>query len=244
VISYRGKQSYPSWQRAKDYYTEGLLLWLDIDTRIQELTHGRRSLDDFTRAFGGVADGRMEPLAYTFDDVVRTLNDVAPFDWGPALRATLDRHGPGAPLDGLVRAGWHLAYAGDYSAADRANDTANGNDSFLYSLGLALGKSGNVDEVYWDSVAFKAGIGRDMTIVAVDERAYTAAGLREAIKAAQTTPSAKIKLLVRDQDLFRTVAVDYHGGLRYPRLERVAGAPDRLARIFRPRTARISSKAR
>jgi len=94
IINYRGRVSYVSWQRGKDYYTEGLLLWLDVDTRIRELSRGKRSLDDFAKAFFGAHDGRLEPLTYTFDDVVTTLNAVVPHDWAALLRARLDGHGP------------------------------------------------------------------------------------------------------------------------------------------------------
>ncbi len=37
-----------------------------------------------------------------------------------------------------------------------------------------------------------------------------------------------IKLLLKREDQFVTVTLDYHGGLRYPHLERVATTPDRL----------------
>ncbi|MEY2918946.1 MAG: hypothetical protein RL261_251, partial [Pseudomonadota bacterium] len=87
IVNYRGRQSYESWQRGKDYYTEGIFVWLDVDTRIRELTRGRRSLDDFARAFYGVEDGRIEPLTYTVDDVIATLNAIAPYDWATMLRS-------------------------------------------------------------------------------------------------------------------------------------------------------------
>lgn len=41
-----------SWSRSADDYPEGELIWLDVDTLIRERSHGRRSLDDFARAFG------------------------------------------------------------------------------------------------------------------------------------------------------------------------------------------------
>ncbi|TNY02944.1 hypothetical protein, partial [Escherichia coli] len=88
-----------------DYYPESMLLWLDADTLIRERSNGRRSLDDLARAFFCVQDGRITPLPYTFDDVVATLNPVLPHDWRAFLRERLDRHGPGAPLDGLTRSG-------------------------------------------------------------------------------------------------------------------------------------------
>jgi predicted metalloprotease with PDZ domain len=96
--------------------------------------------------------------------------------------------------------------------------------------------------VYWGSIAFEAGIGRDMTVVAVNGRAYAAAVLREAIKAAHIGAATPIDLLVRDQDLYRTVRIDYHDGPRYPRLERAADAADRLGEILKPRTRKVPVK--
>jgi predicted metalloprotease with PDZ domain len=237
AILYRGLQSYPSWQRGKDYYTEGALLWLDVDTRIRELTRGRRSLDDFARRFFGVADGRIEPQTYTFEDVVATLDAVAPFDWARLLRERLDGHGPGAPLEGLARSGWRIVYAEEPTDVARTVDTANESDNFLFSLGFAVGKAGKLKEVYWDSPAFRAGLAPGMSVIAVNGRAYSAPLLREAIKDAQADPARKTELILRNADTYRTVSLDYHGGLRYPRLERIDGTEDRLAAILKPRTS-------
>jgi predicted metalloprotease with PDZ domain len=57
LITPRRPLSWLSWQRTEDYYTEGELLWLDIDTRIRELTRDKRSLDDFARAFFSGSSG-------------------------------------------------------------------------------------------------------------------------------------------------------------------------------------------
>ena len=46
---------------------------------------------------------------------------------------------------------------------------------------------------------------------------------------------ATITLLIRNGDRFRTVVFDYHGGLRYPRLERIEGTRDRIGDILSPR---------
>jgi predicted metalloprotease with PDZ domain len=236
IIFYRGTQSYPSWQRGKDYYTEGLLLWLDVDTRIRELTRGRRSLDDFARAFFGVRDGDVAPLTYTFEDVVASLNAVAQYDWAAMLRARLDEHAPGAPLAGIERGGWRLAYRDEPTEAIKASDTANGTENFLYSIGVTLAKDGKVTEVYWDSPAFAAGVAPQMIVVAVNGRAYSAKLLREALKASQADRSQPVELLLRKSDTYSTVKLDYHDGLRYPHLERVESTPDRLGEILRPRT--------
>jgi predicted metalloprotease with PDZ domain len=242
ILFYRGTQSYPSWQRAKDYYSEGALLWLDVDTRIRELTRGQRSLDDFARGFFGVADGRVTPLTYTFEDVVAALAAVAPFDWGPYFRARLEGHGPGAPLEGLGRGGWRMVYRDTPGEALAAIDAAAELDSFLFSIGLALDKSGTVAEVFWDSPAFAAGIAPRAVVIAVDGRAYTAKLLREAITAARTDPARRIELLVRRGDRYETVELDYHGGLRYPRLERIDGRLDLLTEILTPRTPPVTRR--
>jgi predicted metalloprotease with PDZ domain len=235
IISYDGTQSYPSWQRGRDYYTEGALLWLDVDTRIRELTRGRRSLDDFARSFFGVQDGDTGPLAYTFEDVVAALNAVAPFDWAALLRERVEAHGPGAPLEGLARGGWKLVYTDEPTVFSKTVDSAREIESFTYSLGLAIGKEGKVAEVYWDSPAFAAGVAPGMSLVAVNGRAYSGAILRDAIKAAQADQRLEIEMLLRNDDIYRTVTLPYHGGLRYPRLERLEGTEDRLSAILQPR---------
>ena len=235
ILNYRGRQSYESWQRGKDYYTEGILVWLDVDTRIRELTRGKRSLDDFARAFYGVEDGRIEPLTYTVDDVVAALNAIAPYDWATMLRSRLESHGPGAPLDGLQRGGWRLVFKDEPSPSVKESDSADGTQNFLYSLGVNLGKDGKVGEVFWDGVAFRAGIGPGMTIVAVNGKAYTHTRLKDALKAAKADTQLPTELLVRSADSFRTVRLDYHDGLRYPHLERIEKAPDLLSSILKPR---------
>ncbi len=235
ILNYRGRQSYQSWQRSKDYYTEGLFVWLDVDTKIRELTRGRRSLDDFARAFYGVEDGRIEPLTYTFDDVVATLNSVAPYDWSTMLRTRLDGHGSRAPLEGLERGGWRLVFRDEPSASVKENDSADGTQNFLYSLGVNLGKDGKVGEVFWDSVAFRAGVAPGMTVVAVNGKAYTHTRLKDALKAAKADPQLPTELLVRSADTFRAIRLDYHDGLRYPHLERIEQTPDLLSSIMKPR---------
>ena len=74
-----------SWRRGLDYYPEGELIWLDVDTLIRRQTHGQKSLDDFCRLFYGGPGGPPKVVPYTFDDVVKTLNQVTPYDWEKLL---------------------------------------------------------------------------------------------------------------------------------------------------------------
>jgi predicted metalloprotease with PDZ domain len=151
------------------------------------------------------------------------------------LRTRLDGHGPRAPLEGLERGGWRLVFKDEPSASVKESDAADGTQNFLYSLGVNLGKDGKVGEVFWDSVAFKAGVAPGMTVVAVNGKAYTHARLKDALKAARADPKLPTELLVRSADTFRTIRLDYHDGLRYPHLERIEKTPDLLSSIMKPR---------
>jgi predicted metalloprotease with PDZ domain len=91
---------------------------------------------------------------------------------------------------------------------------------------------GTLGGVGWDSVAFKAGLTPGMQLLAVDGQVYSADKLRDAIKKAEKG-SEPITVLVKDRDQVKTVALDYHGGLRIPHLERVEGTPDRLGEILK-----------
>lgn len=57
IVAARRPRPFSSYQRSEDYYSEGMLIWLDVDSIIRERTGGRRSLDDFARVFFGVYPG-------------------------------------------------------------------------------------------------------------------------------------------------------------------------------------------
>jgi predicted metalloprotease with PDZ domain len=232
IINGRRPLGWSNWQRAEDYYTEGMFIWLDVDTKIREMSGEARSLDDFARAFYGINDGSFVPAFYTFADVVAALNKVQPFDWAPFLRSRLDGHASGAPLDGLARAGWKLVYTDTPSDYSKSTDELRKSTDFSYSLGFAVKQDGGVTAVQWDGVAFRAGLAANSTIVAVNNRAYKGEVLKAAVKAAKDG-KAPIELLVKQGANYRTIALDYHGGLRYPHLEPIAGSKDRLASILK-----------
>jgi predicted metalloprotease with PDZ domain len=233
ILNARRPLGWPNWQRSEDYYVEGMLIWLDIDTRIRELSGERRSLDDFARAFYGVNNGSHLPAFYTFDDVVATLNKIQPYDWAAFLRAKLDGHGPGAPLDGLARAGWKLVYTDTPTDYIKGYDERNKSLDLTYSLGFTVAQDGAVRNVVWDGIGFRAGLAANTTVMAVNDRVYKPELLKAAIKDAKDAKEDKpIRLLVRKGNVLRTIALDYRGGLRYPRLERIPGTRDRLETIF------------
>jgi predicted metalloprotease with PDZ domain len=233
IVNRRGPLAWITWQRAEDYYSEGELIWLDADTLIRELSAGKRSLDDFARRFFGVENGRHAPLTYTFEDLVAAMNAVQPYDWAAFFRTRLEGHGPGAPLDGIGRAGWKLVYTAQETPFYKDVEDYRKAADLSYSLGLSLGSDGRIVNVCWEGPAFKAGLTEGYTLLAVNGRAYKVELLKEAITSAKTDREP-IELLVKKDDRFKTLRIDYHDGLRYPRLERIPGTPDRLAAIFTP----------
>jgi predicted metalloprotease with PDZ domain len=234
IIAQRRSQGWRSWQRSEDYYSEGQLIWLDADTLIRERTHNAKSLDDFARGFFGVNNGAFNEDTYTFDDVVAALNRVMPYDWASFLHTRLNRLGQ-APLDGITRGGYRLNFTEERSAFQRDAENHSKSADFMYSIGLSLGEGGAITQVQWDSPAFNQGLFVGANIVAVNGDAYSPDGLRRAITAAKAGHDP-IQLLVKNGDQYQTYAIDYHGGLRYPHLERISGTPDRIGAIFTARS--------
>jgi predicted metalloprotease with PDZ domain len=243
IAAMRRALPWPSWERSEDYYSEGQLMWLDADTLIREKSGDRRSLDDFAKAFFGISDGSFVPSTYLFEDVVKALNSVQPYDWETFLRARLDGHGPGAPLDGLTRGGYKLVYTETPSDYFKAAETRRKATDLTYSLGMVLGADGRVNGVLWDGPAYKKGMTVGAQIVAVNGTAFDGDRLKSAISDAKQRGvindakqnASPIELLVKNSDRFRTVVLDYHDGLRYPHLERDGSGPPRLDQILTPR---------
>jgi predicted metalloprotease with PDZ domain len=234
IAAMRRPLAWRSWQRIEDYYSESELMWLDADTLIREKSGGQRSLDDFARAFFGINDGSYVVSTYTFEDVVRTLNGVQPYDWAQFLHARLDGHGPGAPLDGLARGGYKLVYTETPTDYFRNSETRRKVTDLTYSVGLIVGAEGRLNDVLWEGPAYKSGLTVGTQIIAVNGIAFEPERLKGAIQDAKRAADP-IELLIKSGDRYRTVSIDYHDGLRYPRLEREASTPARLDQILMPR---------
>jgi predicted metalloprotease with PDZ domain len=236
-LLYYVPNAWDTWRRSTDFYEEGALLWLDVDTTIRQLSHGSRSLDDFARAFYGSRDSERGPLSYTFDDVVAALRAVQPYDWASFLRAHLDSTDSGTRFDGLARGGWQLAYTGTQSSYLKARDQSTKTLNLIPSIGLLIDNdksSGTLIDVLWDGPAFQAGLAPGMKLIAVNGESYSPEILKDALQSAQGG-SDPINLLVQSDTSFLTVKVNYHDGARYARLERSEGAPDLLTEIAKPR---------
>lgn len=219
IIAARRPKAWTSWQRSEDYYNEGLLIWLEADGLLRELTGGRKSMDDFAKAFFGGREGDWGVSTYDFDDVAATLNGIAPYDWAGFLRKRVNQTSVEAPKAGIVKGGYRLTYSDQPNSTVKDNEDRTGAVDLSVGPGLALSKSGEVTGVVWDSPAFNAGLAVGMSVMAVNGTAYSAERIKAAIKDIKGG-KGPIALLVRWGDKYRNIELDYSGGLVYPHLEK------------------------
>jgi predicted metalloprotease with PDZ domain len=224
-----------AWRRGTDFYPEGDLIWLEADTIIRQQTRGKRSLDDFCKNFYGGESGPPRVVPYTYDDVVKALNEIAPNDWRGFFQQRIYEINPHAPLGGIENGGWRLAYTNELPALLKTREGQRKYTDLSFSLGLNLSPEGVINDVLPGTTADQAGIGPAMKLVAVNGRRWTPENLRAAVKSAATN-GAPIELLIENSDYFKNYRLDYHGGEKYPCLERVPAKPDLLDEIIRPLT--------
>jgi predicted metalloprotease with PDZ domain len=235
IIRFAGPQPWSTWQRGTDYYRVSQLIWLDADTLIRERSGGRKSLDDFARQFFGIEDGSFGEVTYTFADVVAALNRVLPYDWAAFLRTRLDAVGGDLPLDGVTRGGYRLVFSDTPSEIYRLSDERNKVTNLTYSIGVSVDKDGKLQSVLWNGPAWRSGLAPGTQVLAVNGFAFDTDLLKSAIKAGIGS-NEPLELLVREGARFRTVRIDYHGGLRYPHLVRDASRAALLDQILAPRS--------
>jgi predicted metalloprotease with PDZ domain len=223
-----------SWRRGLDYYPEGELIWLEVDTIIRRQSHGQKSLDDFCRLFHGGESGPPQVVTYTFDDVVHALNQVTPYDWAGLLKQLVSSTEARAPLGGIGRGGWRLVYNDQPNLFIHTGEKVRRSVDASYSLGFVVKEDGELSDVIYGSPAYEAGIGPGMKLVAINGRAWSKDVLRDALRASKGSKQP-IDLLVENAKFFKTYSVAYHDGIRNPHLERAEGA-DVLGEILKPLT--------
>ncbi len=226
------------WRRGVDFYPEGDLIWLEVATIIHDQTHGAKSFEDFCHEFYGGPNHGPEVKPYTFDDLVAALKAVTPYDWAGYFHERLTSLSPNAPIGGIENGGWKFEMS-DHPPEPRRGGGGGGGGRFgggadlVYSIGLRLSSDGVVQESLIGGPAYQAGIVPGMRVMAINDRAYTADLLHDAIKAA-TQNDQPILFLVLNDDYYRTVPVNYHGGEKFPRLVRDESKPDLLDEIAKP----------
>jgi predicted metalloprotease with PDZ domain len=230
---YDSTGDWSNWRRGTDFYEEGELLWMAVDGTLRRLTKDQKSMNDFCRIFHGGSSGQPELKTYTFEDVVATLNGLAPYDWAGYLRAHLDGVSTKTPIEAIENNGWKLVYNEEPNELEANTDAITGRLDLSFSIGLTVNDEGTVGDVTHGGPAYEAGIGPAMKIAGVNGRQFSPDGLKEAIDSAKDS-AASIQLLVANGAQFQTVTLNYHGGLVYPHLERDKGHADYLGEIIQP----------
>jgi predicted metalloprotease with PDZ domain len=231
---YKAHGEYPSIRRtAGDFYTEGELLWLDVDTIIRRHSHGARSLDTFLHDYTLPAVTGPITKTYTRAQIESLLDRVQPYDWHAFFQEHVYEVAPEPPSDELQRSGWKLIFNGKPNEFIAAREATRHQIDRWFDIGTILDAKGVVRNVREDSAAWKAGLAPGETIVAVNGRSFDESGLEDAVRAAQHS-NAPISLIVTQNGWYQTLSVNYHDGIRYPHLQRIPGTTDMLAQIMAP----------
>ena len=237
-----------SARRNVDFYPESGLMWLEADTMIRQRSGGRRSLDDFCKLFFGP---RATSNPYTFDDVVAAMNTVLPYDWKAFLRSHLESLSAEPPLGGIERSGWKLVYTDQKSELITDMEQIHKVDllwpewqkwgfaDLRHSIGLLVQDDGTVLDSAPRRSGYDAGVMPGMRLTGVNGGQFSLSALEDAVRA--TRDGGKLELQVANGSSSAMRTVDYHGGLRYPHLQRDASKPDLLRDIAAPHATGASA---
>jgi predicted metalloprotease with PDZ domain len=224
-----------NWRRSLDYYPEGDLVWLEVDSILRQQSGGRKSLDDFCRRFHGGESGPPKVVPYTFDDVVRELNTIVPYDWATLLKDRVRKTSEHAPFGGIEGSGWRVVYTSKPNEFRAAAEKVSRNLDFTSSLGLLVGKDGLLIDAIPGTSAYAAGLGAGMKLIAVNGRRWTDETMKDSLRAAHESHQP-IEFIAQTGDFFKTYSVPYYEGEREPHLERIDGKPDLLTNILMSKT--------
>jgi predicted metalloprotease with PDZ domain len=233
-FTYPSPRAWMNYRRRVDYYDEGSLIWLEADVLIRQKSGGKLSLDDFCRRFHGGQDTPPAVRPYTFDDVVTALNDVIPYDWRGFFNERIYQVAPHAPLGGITNGGWKLVYSDKPNTQIKIGDHARKSIDLFYSIGAMLKEDGSVMDVNPNLEAARAGLTPGMKILTVNGRPWSSDALHQAIAAAKNTTTA-IELVIDNGSFTSAYKLNYHGGERYPHLERDTTKPDLIEEVIKSR---------
>ena len=232
-VLYFSPPEWASYRRGTDFYTESVLLWLEVDVTIRKLTQDRRSMNDFCRIFYGGPDGLPVIKTYTFEDVVSTLNAVAPYDWRAFLRERLDSTEPHAPLGGIIGSGWELAYTDTPNDILAARHAVSGGGDFTSSLGMVVKGDGTIQDVVPGMPADQAGLSPYMKIIGIGESQFSTEELSRAVQNSRSG-AGPIPILASNTGTIEHHDISYRDGLREPHLKRNELTPNYLDEILKP----------
>ena len=239
ISGLQGGAAWSNWRRSADYYSEGDLVWLDVDTTIRKLTNDQKSLRDFLTIFvAGHGSTPPQIVPYEFNELVTDLNQVVPHDWAAFLRERVYQLQPHANLEGIEQGGYKLVFTDKPNSYDQTRSSAFGRGAGVnvwYSLGLNVDAQGAISDVRVGGPADKARLAPGEKILGVNGKVFSGDVLKAAVRESKTA-SAPIEFTVQNDTLIKTASIDYHDGERYPSLVRVDSTPDLLDEILKPLT--------
>jgi predicted metalloprotease with PDZ domain len=234
---FHGGSPWANWRRSSDYYPEGNLLWLDVDTTIRKLTGNEKNLRDFLAVFldkGGSTTPTVVP--YDFNEIVTDLNEVVKYDWAGFLNDRVKNITPHVDLEGIEQGGYKLVYTdkpSDYEKAIFSLHSGGAARDVWFSIGVALDPDGTISDVRVGGPADKAKFIPGERIIAVGEKVYSKDALHAAIRQSKTG-STPLHFILQNDTLVTQVDLDYHDGERYPTLVRSEGTAAYLDDIAKP----------
>jgi predicted metalloprotease with PDZ domain len=229
-----------SWndlRRSQDYYSEGALLWLEVDALLRDLSQGKHSLNDFCKKFLGANHSEARVVPYDLPEIVQDLKQLADYDWDTFFARHVAATQDGLPLDVVGRCGYRLQYTTKCPAyLDYLQRDGGALLSARDSLGLTFYSDGRIADVAPGLPGDKAGLAPGMRVLGINSKKFSRERLDDAL--ADSVARRKIEFLLLDGEQFRTVTVEYADGLRYLELVRHQEQPDVLGEILKPVASR------
>jgi predicted metalloprotease with PDZ domain len=231
-FTYGSPTAWRNERRRVDYYYEGALIWMEADVLIRQKSGGKLSLDDFFHKFHGGQNSGAMVKTYDFNEVVRALNEVQPYDWRVFFNERVYAVNKRAPLGGITNGGWKLVYNDTPNLQNQISESIGNYTNVMYSIGISVNKEGTVTDVNPNLAGAKAGLAPGMKITNVGGRDFSSEAVHSAIVASKNN-SSPIVIVAENGGFKETYNLNYTGGERYPHLERDAAKPDLLSEIIK-----------
>ncbi len=226
--------SWSTLRRGQDYYNEGLLFWLEVDSILRNETNSETTLDDFAKQFLGANYPDQETLPFTEKDIVAELNKLLKYDWESLISERISKTQESLSLEFVEKLGYKLTYRDTPTESQKAREEKFEYASARDSIGMGVSSDGTVGSgLVYGMPAEAAGVAPGMKVIGVNDRKFSLDRFRESI--ADSIVRGKVSLLIEDGDRFRTIDIPYDGGLRYLHLERDESKPDLIEAIYTPR---------
>ncbi|HEY0462471.1 MAG TPA: hypothetical protein VGC97_25275 [Pyrinomonadaceae bacterium] len=229
-FTYPSPGAWRNQRRGVDYYYEGSLIWLDADVLIRQKSGGKLSLDDFLHKFHGGQNSAPTVKTYDFEEIIKTLNDVLPYDWRAFFIDRVYKVSVRAPLGGITNGGWTLVYNDTPNQQTIVSQSLGNYLNLMYSVGISVSAEGTISDVNPDLAAAKAGLAPGMTIKKVNDEEFKPEKLQSAIAATKSSASG-IKIEAENGSVTSTFNINYKGGAKYPHLVRDMSKTDYLSAI-------------